>query len=416
VTSDKTPSRLRCVGWSIVLTLAVPVELGIGLVLLLGAALLPFGIGLWVTGRAYGWLRAAADLHRLWAAQVMGTPIPRPYRQLPAHGQLARLRGYTTDPATWRDLRWLLTELTIGMMLAALPAASVFLGLLCFAVMISKISESPSPPGYYLDAHSTNHALWLGLVLAIILAALLLLVTKPAMRGYTWLQRWFLAPAEATRLATRIAELTRSRADVVDTQSAEIRRIERDLHDGAQARLVSLGMSLGMAEKLFADDPATARELLVEAKQATGFALSELRQLVRGIHPPILADRGLEGAVQALALSSAVPIERSGELPGRPPAPVESAMYFALTEVLTNMAKHSGANAAWIRLAYDAGRLCVMVGDNGRGGATMPIGGGLAGLERRLAGFDGSVSVASPIGGPTIVTMELPCELAYASS
>ena len=202
----------------------------------------------------------------------------------------------------------------------------------------------------------------------------------------------------------------------MDTQAAEIRRIERDLHDGAQARLVSLGMSLGMAEKLMSADPVAAQQLLAEAKEATGLALSELRELVRGIHPPILADRGLAGVAQALALNSPVPVEVTVDLPGRPPAPVESAMYFALTEVLTNLVKHSGATSAWIRLSHADGRLCVMVIDDGCGGATMPEDGGLAGVARRLAGFDGMVNVASPIGGPTIVTMELPCQLAFALS
>jgi signal transduction histidine kinase len=244
----------------------------------------------------------------------------------------------------------------------------------------------------------------------------LVTLTRPIMRAYTWLQHWLLSPAEAVRLATRITELTRSRDDAVDTQAAEIRRIERDLHDGAQARLVSLGMSLGMAEKLLAADPDAAQQLLAEAKEATGLALSELRELVRGIHPPILADRGLAGAAEALVLASPVPIELTVELPGRPPAPAESAMYFALTEVLTNMVKHSGARAAWVRITHTQGRLWVMVGDDGRGGATMPEGGGLAGVQRRIAGFDGIVGVASPIGGPTIVTMEMPCQLAYALS
>jgi signal transduction histidine kinase len=171
-----------------------------------------------------------------------------------------------------------------------------------------------------------------------------------------------------------------------------------------------------MAEKVLTDDPQAARKLLGEAKESTGLALSELRELVHGIHPPILADRGLDGAVRALGLASALPIELGVYLPGRPPAPVESAVYFALTEVLANVGKHSGATGAWIRINHESGRLCVMVGDDGRGGATTPPGGGLDGIERRLAAFDGTMVVASPIGGPTIVTMELSCDLAPALS
>jgi signal transduction histidine kinase len=235
--------------------------------------------------------------------------------------------------------------------------------------------------------------------------------TPPLMRGYARMTRAFLAPTEKARLANRVVQLTESRAETVDTQAAELRRIERDLHDGAQARLVSLGMSLGLAESLLASDPNAAQELLVEAREATGLALSELRDLVRGIHPPVLADRGLDGAVRALAMASPLPVEVGIDLPGRPPAPVESAVYFAVAETLTNSAKHSGATSAWIRIVHADGRLGVMVGDDGRGGATQPAAGGLHGIERRLAAFDGTLVLASPVGGPTIVTMELPCEL-----
>jgi signal transduction histidine kinase len=225
------------------------------------------------------------------------------------------------------------------------------------------------------------------------------------------MMRFFLGPRERDRMADRIAQLTESRAETVDIQAAELRRIERDLHDGAQARLVSLGMSLGMAENLLASDPDAAGELLAEARQATGLALAELRDLVRGIHPPVLADRGLDGALRALALANPLPVEVTIDLPGRPPAPVESAVYFAVAETLTNTAKHSGATSAWLRVAYADDRLGVMVGDDGRGGAEAAPGGGLHGIERRLAAFDGTMMVASPVGGPTIVTMELPCVL-----
>jgi signal transduction histidine kinase len=413
------PSRLACIGWSIALVAAVVLEAGTGIVLLISALLIPFRIGRWPASVALDWLRGLADLHRLWAARVMGTPIARPYRELPEPDTGARLHAYLSDPATGRDVRWLAADLTVGQVLAAIPGVGAFLSLLSVGYLVNTVARDRSQAGVldYLgnppDVH--DHEI-LGLALVIILPTVTWFLAKPALRAYTWLQHWLLSPAETTRLATRIAELTRSRDDAVDTQAAEIRRIERDLHDGAQARLVALGMSLGMAEKLLAADPDAAQQLLAEAKQATGLALSELRELVRGIHPPILADRGLAGAAEALALSSPIPIELTTNLPGRPAAPVESAMYFALTEVLTNMAKHSGASSAWIRISHDAGRLWVMVGDNGTGGASMPEGGGLAGVARRLAGFDGMVNVASPIGGPTIVTMELPCQLAFALS
>ncbi len=415
--NNSEPSRLACVGWSIALVAAVALEAGTGIVLLISALLIPFRVGRWPAAVALDWLRGLADLHRLWAGRVMGKPIPRPYRELPEAGTGARLHAYLSDPATGRDVRWLAAELTVGQALAAIPAVGAFLSVLSVGYVIEFWFRRNDQFYYGIgNLQDPHRKLALVLALVIVLPIVTLFLAKPALRAYTWLQHLLLSPAETVRLATRITELTRSRDDAVDTQAAEIRRIERDLHDGAQARLVSLGMSLGMAEKLLAADPDAAQQLLAEAKASTGLALSELRELVRGIHPPILADRGLAGAAEALALNSAVPIELSTNLPGRPPAPVESAMYFALTEVLTNLAKHSGATNAWIRITHEAGRLCVMVGDNGHGGATMPEGGGLAGVARRLAGFDGIVGVASPIGGPTIVTMELPCQLAYALS
>jgi signal transduction histidine kinase len=177
-----------------------------------------------------------------------------------------------------------------------------------------------------------------------------------------------------------------------------------------QARLVALGMSLGMADELVGEDPHAARELLAEARHRTGQALAELREVVRGIHPPVLADRGLEGAVRALALANPLPTEVEVDIPGRLPAPVESAAYFAVAETLGNVIKHSQATRSWVRLRYADGRLVMVVGDDGRGGADPGNGTGLLGIRRRLAAFDGTLVVTSPPGGPTIVTMELPCE------
>ncbi|HEX4220950.1 MAG TPA: sensor domain-containing protein [Pseudonocardiaceae bacterium] len=409
-TKRSGPGRLRAVGWSLALVLAVGLEGMAGIVLAIGVVLMMTGFGIWPASWALGWLRGLADLHRLWAARVMDTPIARPYRETPEGNALTRLQAYRADPATRRDLGWLAVDLSAGLLLAVIPAGLAFFTLVGTGFTIDAVVNFPH------QGLNDHRGVPSALIFTVVAGLLLFFLTKPALRGYTWLQHWLLSPAETVRLSARINELTRSRDDAVDTQAAEIRRIERDLHDGAQARLVSLGMSLGLAEQLLAADPDAAQQLLAEAKESTGVALSELRELVRGIHPPILADRGLAGAAEALVLNCAIPVELSVNLPGRVPAPVESAMYFALTEVLTNMAKHSNATNAWIRISHENGRLGVMVGDNGRGGASMPEGGGLAGVARRLAGFDGIVMVASPIGGPTIVTMELPCQLAYALS
>ncbi len=169
-------------------------------------------------------------------------------------------------------------------------------------------------------------------------------------------------------------------------------------------------MNLGMAEEMVNRDPAQAAALLTEARLSASTALSELRDLVRGIHPPVLADRGLEGAVKALALSCPFKVDVTFEVPGRPPAPVESAAYFAVAEALANAVKYSAATNAWIQITHEQEKLHMIVGDDGVGGAEVRPGGGLHGIERRLAAFDGTLTVVSPTGGPTTVIMELPCE------
>jgi signal transduction histidine kinase len=212
-------------------------------------------------------------------------------------------------------------------------------------------------------------------------------------------------------LLKRVQRLTESRAVAVDTAAADLRRLERDLHDGAQARLVALGMSLRAAERLIPTSPDAAVALVAEAREASAKALTELRELVRGVHPPVLADRGLADALRALALDSPLNVQTDLDLPGRLPAPVETACYFAVAEVLTNAAKHSGAREARICASHSSGLLRIEVTDFGLGGADAGRGSGLVGVEKRLASFDGILAISSPAGGPTIVVMEVPCAL-----
>jgi len=209
-------------------------------------------------------------------------------------------------------------------------------------------------------------------------------------------------------LTERIETLETSRAGAVDVQEAELRRIERDLHDGAQARLVALGMSLGMAEQKLAADPEAARALLEEARTGAGEALRELRDLARGIHPPVLADRGLQAAIQALAAASPITVSVSVDATARPKPPVESAAYFVVAESLANAGKHARATHVDVRVTRVGDVLSVTVTDNGMGGAD-PSGGGLSGLARRVGALDGTLSVDSPAGGPTTIRAELPC-------
>jgi signal transduction histidine kinase len=216
-----------------------------------------------------------------------------------------------------------------------------------------------------------------------------------------------LSPRRA-ELTERIETLETTRAGAVDAQETELRRIERDLHDGAQARLVALGMNLGMAEQKLAEDPKRAGELLAEARLGAEHALRELRDLARGIHPPVLADRGLEAALDSLASSTPLRVVVSVHVAPRPAPAVESAAYFVAAEALANAAKHARARQVDIRIARLADVLELEVRDDGDGGAN-PDGAGLRGLRRRIEALDGTLSVISPRGGPTTIRAEFPC-------
>ncbi|MBO1333272.1 sensor domain-containing protein [Streptomyces sp. VRA16 Mangrove soil] len=400
---------LASVGFAGSITLFVVAVLSIAFILLgVGACSTP-----WVLGLVRHW----ANWRRAVAAEWCGVRIPATYRPFPDDlrdgvlGRIERCRLLLADPATWRDLRWLLVDMTAGFVTALLPAALVFYPVEGY-VIAAGLWRVLAPVGYwygFVPLSGQGSALLAGA-----LATVLLLVgvfTAPVLlRGHFLLTRTVLAPAEG-RLEERVRVLTETRRDAVDTSAAELRRIERDLHDGAQARLVAMGMDLGTVEALIERDPAAAKALLARARQSSADALTELRDLVRGIHPPVLAERGLGDAVRALALRMPVATEVEVELAGRADAPVESAAYFAVSEALTNAVKHAGADRIWVDVTYGDGRLRVTVTDNGTGGAVLGAGGGLSGVERRLGTFDGVLAVSSPAGGPTMVTMEIPCVL-----
>jgi signal transduction histidine kinase len=366
------------------------------------------GLGLVIAPKILLAVRWQADLERRRALQWSGVTIAAPYRPEPKTGNRL-VRGFRrglwvlSDPATWRDLLWTLAGVPVSVVLGLLPAFLVGVGgwtLADDALFLGGAVRS-APHGFLVQV------LLLGMLPLGVVAAPWFLRTHARAASS------LLAPTR-TEMATRVTQLTESRSVAVDSSAAELRRIERDLHDGAQARLVALGMNIGLAEQVVKDDPELALTLLAEARAASGEALSELRALVRGIHPPVLAERGLDGAVCALALSLPLHVDVHINLPGRGSAPVESAAYFVIAEALTNVVKHSGATRAWVQLEYEPGKLVAIVGDNGTGGAVPRADGGLRGIERRLSAFDGMVAVTSPVGGPTQVTMELPCELSLA--
>ena len=272
----------------------------------------------------------------------------------------------------------------------------------------------PVVPGFaygFSDLHnSPMHVLFWGVALegSILLAAGLWLAPRVARHHLAGSPDPELA-VRARQLTQRVQTLTRTRSDALDTAAAELRRIERNLHDGAQARLVALGMSLQAAERIFTGNPEAALALVTEAKESSARALTELRDLVRGIYPPVLADRGLGDAVRALALDTPLHTVVDVDLPELLDLPVTSAIYFSVAEALANATKHAEARSVHIALSHAAGMLRAEVTDDGAGGADPALGTGLAGVERRLATFDGILAVSSPPGGPTIVVIEVPC-------
>ncbi|GGN84542.1 histidine kinase [Streptomyces albiflavescens] len=378
-------------------------------------ALVPLGAGIVTTPWVLNGVRAFANARRIVAAQWCGVRIPAVYRPVPEGANpWTRCFGMLSDPATWRDLGWLLVDMTAGFVTAVLPAALVFYPVEGFALALGlwRVFTDGTYVGWwygFVPVSGQGSALLAGALGAVLLVGAYHL--SPALlRLHFLLTRSVLASGQG-ELAERVRVLTETRRDAVDTSAAELRRIERDLHDGAQARLVAMGMDLGTVEALIEKDPAKAKELLAQARQSSADALTELRDLVRGIHPPVLAERGLGDAVRALALRLPLATEVDVSLHGRAEAPVESAAYFAVSEVLTNAVKHSGADRVWVDVHHADGMLRIAVTDNGKGGTRIGAGSGLAGIERRLGTFDGVLAVSSPAGGPTMVTMEIPCVL-----
>ncbi|GIF75050.1 sensor histidine kinase [Asanoa siamensis] len=354
-------------------------------------ALVPAGIGVLLAPRALAALRRFADEQRERGQAWSGVRVDRPYRG-PARGLRPLL-----DPATWRDLLWLVVNLPVavatGLVPVALTAWTVF-GVVIVPIVITSGAEGEFWP--------------VAVGIGVLAAALLVIVPPLVLELHARFSAALLSPPRRA-LEARVDRLEETRADAVDAGAAELRRIEKDLHDGAQARIAALGMTIGLAEQLVRTDPARAEALLAEARDTSGQALADLRRLVRGIHPPVLAERGLVEAVRALAVVLPVPTTVFADDDVRGAPPIEAALYFAVAEALANVAKHSRAARAWVTLRAPSGLLVVEVGDDGTGGAQVPPAGGLAGVRRRLGAFDGRLAVTSPPGGPTVLSMEVPC-------
>lgn len=344
----------------------------------------------------------AIQRHRCWSLLGIDIPAVPPDRGTPWLDRAAR--SLRSD-ATWRQLAY---QLVVG------PVMALF-GLATLAAWASGAGLAGlyayrfafATPRYVLSSKP-------GVPFAV--AGLVLLLMGPFLaRTTTWLDtmaaRALLGPSRSRELELRVETLSESRAGVVDAADAERRRIERDLHDGAQQRLVSLAMNLGMARGNLADLPDEARQVIAEAHDEAKEALAELRTLVRGLHPAVLEDRGLDAALSGIAARTPLPVRLSVEVRDRASPTVEAVAYFVVSECLTNIARHSGADSADIEVRRDGGTLHIRVIDDGVGGADPARGTGLASLAQRAASVDGRLWLDSPPGGPTVVRAELPCEL-----
>jgi signal transduction histidine kinase len=313
-----------------------------------------------------------------------------------------------TERATWGEIGYGLLRLPVSAVAVTLSVAAWAAGLVLLTLPLYN-QALPSGGAELGDTVLKGTAT---MTASAVIGLVLVLAAPQITRGLggadVRLSRWLLGPP--SDLAARVIELETSRERVVDAAEAERRRIERDLHDGAQQRLVALAMELGRAKAKFADDLDAARDLVDQAHAQAKEALTELRNLVRGVHPPVLTERGLDAALSGLAALCAVPVEMHVDVPVRPKSSVEAVAYFMVAEALTNVAKHSRARHAKVVVEGHGypGTLTVMVSDDGIGGADVN-GSGLRGLADRVSGVDGRLSVESPSGGPTIIAAELPC-------
>jgi signal transduction histidine kinase len=354
----------------------------------------------WIDRRLAGWIR------RERVAAV--------YRRPESRSILELLRCVTTDPQTWKDLAWLVLHSVVGFALsiAALAATVTVVG---YILMPAWWWAIPDPGSQYgttelglFTVESTGTA-FITTGIGLVLAPLALLLNRGVVLLHSALAVRILAPSESQRLRARVDDLAASRAGAVEAAQDQLERIERDLHNGAQARLVGLAMELGMAEEGLERNPDAAVETVRRARDETLLALGELRDLSRGLRPALLEERGLGPAVEALVARSPQPVSLSlvGSLE-EIPQPVQSAAYFVVAEATTNAAKHSGSERVRVRLERADGALAITVEDDGSGGAD-DRGNGLEGLRKRVAALDGRLEVISPAGGPTAVRAVLPC-------
>ncbi|MGH3280134.1 MAG: sensor histidine kinase [Trebonia sp.] len=379
-----------------------------------GLTLTPLAlVGLPVMGVTVRFASAFACVERARFWLLLGRELPR-WPADPRRGYWWKVIATTSmmaTRATWGEISYAVLRLPASVATFTVTVTIWVVGVTGLTVPL----YAGRLPGGGLSIGATAYPgpgpVWLSFAIGLVA----LLAAPPLTRGLASADaafaRWLLSPPRDAELEARVSELEVSRERVVDAAEAERRRIERDLHDGAQQRLVALAMELGRAKAKFSDDVEAAAVLVDQAHAEAKAALVELRDLVRGVHPPVLTDRGLDAALSGLAARCPVPVDLHYDVPVRPRPAVEAVAYFTVAEALTNVAKHS--RATHVRAVVEgapgpAGSLNVVISDDGIGGADA-AGAGLAGLADRLAGIDGALSVESPPGGPTIISAVLPC-------
>ncbi|KIQ65784.1 histidine kinase [Kitasatospora griseola] len=357
-------------------------------------------VGLPVTALALAGARRLGAPQRWLTGRLLGENVPAPGPAARPNGAVARIGAALADTVAWRTLGYLLLRLPLGVLGLAVVLLPLGCGwLLGFPLWLRLLEDGPHP-ATLLD------------VAAPLLGLVLFALTPPLIRlaadANRYLARHLLGPARAQQ---RVEDLEAARHTLLTTGAERLRRLERDLHDGTQARLVALAITLSLADDTLTDrtDPRL-RTLLDRARAQTDDTIAELRTLTRGLRPTGL-DGGLAEALPALAAGCAVPVALGVDLPERPDEVIEQTLWYCAAELLTNISKHSAASAARLTVTTAAARIRLTVHDDGRGGASAAPGHGLHGLAERLAAVDGTLRISSPPGGPTVVTAELPCRL-----
>ena len=406
------PSLWRSLAWQALdfpLGLAVGVSVTVLVALSVGFAV-TFVVAIPLVWFTFLLTAQLGRMERSRAAALLGVNLGSPHPPLAPGNWWSRLRQQVLSGSRWREIGYLALGLPIqgafGCAVLALWSAAV--ALVALPAYIAHLPGHSADLGF-LRIHTGS-----GSVAAAVIGVFLLLILAPqATMALAAVERtvvrWLLGPHGPSDLARRVDELELSRSAAVSSAEAERHRIERDLHDGAQQRLVALAMDLGRARERFDSEPERARQLVNEAHEEAKAALAELRNLALGIHPAVLTDRGLDAALSALVSRCPVPVSLTIDMPTRPPAAVESAAYFVIAEALTNVAKHARATRVELSIVLQNNRLIIDVRDDGVGGADAIGGSGLSGLAHRVSALGGWMRVLSPVNGPTSVIVEIPC-------